>query len=464
MHDSFRSRVKAAIIRYALVDADETVLVAISGGADSVALLLALCELRSDLGFQLYAAHFNHHLRGSESERDERFVRRLAEQLNVSLRTGHFKGDRSAPPGEAKLRQERYAFLRAQARQIHAIIATGHTLNDQAETVLLRLFRGAGARGLSGIAPSTWTGVERPLKLIRPMLDVSRAEVEAFLQEENQEYREDSSNRDLTFDRNWLRHELMPMLRQRLNPRLDEAIARTASMNRDIVTFLERQASAWIAREGVSNEGGPGENRISLPASRMAQLPRPVSREVIRGATRRVLEGRNPLSMEHVDTVLKFREAPSGKELDLPGGLRVLREFDKLVFSTETSRLRPFEYQLSVPGRQEIRELGKIVVLSREPLPDSMAWIELSSKKVRVRSRHPGDSYFSPNGKRLKLKELFRQARIPFSQRDKLVLIEQKEEIKFVEALPVPDQLQADPGQPNSFCVSVRTNETFHGG
>src|SRR5438105_266555 len=226
--------VLAYIRQEGLLKAGDRVGVAISGGTDSVALLRLLLELRAELGIVLSVVHFNHNLRGSESDSDEDFVKQLAERHELEFFCE--RGDVEAHARsmqlstEAAARQLRYRYfqrLLGENRLDH--VATGHTLDDQAETVLLRIIRGAGTRGLAGIYPQLRVG-RSPFSVIRPLLRTTRTELEAYLIEIGQEWREDSSNRDLRHARNRVRHEIMPRLEHSLNPAVRESLAEVAEI------------------------------------------------------------------------------------------------------------------------------------------------------------------------------------------------------------------------------------------
>ena len=224
-----------SVRKHGLIRRGQHVLVAVSGGADSVAMLLALDELKRLLGIRLTVAHLNHHIRGNEAKKDAEFVRKLAAGLKIPFVGGDADVPRLAKSRglsiEMAAREARYEFLADAARKKGAdVIATAHTADDQAETVLLKLCRGAGSRGLSGIPrETTINGV----RVVRPLLDVTRVEIESFLRRKKQAWREDRTNRDTAYLRNRVRHELLPMLESKLNPGIREALLRTADILRE---------------------------------------------------------------------------------------------------------------------------------------------------------------------------------------------------------------------------------------
>src|SRR6202142_3544589 len=228
--------VLAYIRRERLLHPGDRVGIAVSGGADSVALLRIMIELRPELGIVLSVVHFNHQLRGAEADADEHFVTELAHHHKLELHLGssnvaaHARSHHLST--EAAARQLRYQYFKQlfEEQKVNRI-ATGHTLDDQAETVLLRLVRGAGTRGLGGIYPRlSFEGSE--FSIIRPLLSTRRKLLETYLAELGQDWREDSSNRDLRHARNRVRHGIVPRLERTLNPSVREALAETADIAR----------------------------------------------------------------------------------------------------------------------------------------------------------------------------------------------------------------------------------------
>ncbi|WP_197231137.1 tRNA lysidine(34) synthetase TilS [Novipirellula artificiosorum] len=229
------------------------VVVGCSGGADSVALLRALCELRSHRlpdacqGF-IVAAHLNHGIRGDESDGDQAFVRELADELGVDFLTDNVVGDPSTD--EDSLRRFRMSFLRQQAERIGArYVALGHTADDNIETVLHHLFRGTGPAGLAGIAPHRSLGQD--LVLTRPMLSITRRVVREVLDSVGQRWREDSSNQNGDYRRNWIRHELIPLVRSKY-PDAENAMARAARSQREWRSVIDSLADDWRDRHLIS--------------------------------------------------------------------------------------------------------------------------------------------------------------------------------------------------------------------
>jgi tRNA(Ile)-lysidine synthase len=244
---SLQDRVRLAIEHDALIQPGSRVVAAVSGGSDSVALLRLLHAVSGDCRFTLAGvAHLNHGLRGDESDADEEFCRELASRLGIAFEVGHRDVARLARDEhvsiEVAARRARYDFFADAAQRLQVDrIATGHTRDDQAETFLLRVLRGAGATGLAGIRP-------RRGPVVRPLLDIRRVDLLAFLASLGQDFRTDSSNRDLRIPRNWVRHRLVPLLAAHLNADIVEVLAREATVLRDEAILLDRLANEAAAR------------------------------------------------------------------------------------------------------------------------------------------------------------------------------------------------------------------------
>jgi tRNA(Ile)-lysidine synthase len=290
-------RVRAFAQRHALWRADTRVVVALSGGSDSVALLIILHELHQQREFVLdCAAHLHHGIRGAEADADQEFCRALCDRLGVPLVTNRLDvpalAARARVSIELAARRARHAFLsEVRAARAADVVGTAHTENDQAETVLLRLVRGAGGRGLAGMAPQRG-------HLIRPLLAITRDELRAELASIHQPWREDASNADVAIPRNRVRHELLPYLEQHFNPAMTRALARLADVARADEAWADSLVDA-AAADAVSTRDGA----VSLNVSRLTAAPEALRRRL----ARRALELANPdrsCTVEEVDLVL----------------------------------------------------------------------------------------------------------------------------------------------------------------
>jgi tRNA(Ile)-lysidine synthase len=352
-----RNQVMKYISEQQLCDRGATVIVAVSGGADSVALLDILASL-AELQLKLIVAHLNHSLRGAESDGDEAFVRELAAQYGLPCEVGRADVRELSNMHKLSLeeagRAARYAFLHQLAAQYRAhAIALAHHADDQAETVLMRLLRGAGASGLAGIAPKTGNG------LIRPLLGITRGEIETYLQARGLAFRTDSSNADTSFLRNRVRHELLPYLAT-FNPAVrDRLVATAAALAADEV-LLEAVTDAAFARYGKISAG-----EVTLCLSGLAQEPAGVRLRLYRRAIFLVKGDLARLGSRHLHDIdrLVFSANPSGS-LDLPDDIRVARDYARIFFNSAQERVehRLPETFLAGPGEYFIPGCGRIMV------------------------------------------------------------------------------------------------------
>lgn len=322
----FVRAVRDAIVRHSMIRKGERVVVAVSGGPDSVALLYSLLSLREDIGFDLAACHLDHGFRGEESRKDARFVADLCSSVGVpceieSEDVPALMVQLGVGPEEAG-RIARYRFFDKTAARLGAHrVALGHTMDDQAETVLMRLIRGSGLDGLSGIPPVR--GI-----YIRPLLYTTRSDIEQYCRSLGVEPRIDRTNLEPVYFRNQVRLEIVPLL-ERWNPRLKEILGGTAERLREDASYLE-----YLAREALDRleEGGARgrhdeheESGLGLRREEFVALPRALQRWVLRAAAREVAGDRaavDPLGFTHVEAVIGLAETGrEGASLDLPGGL-----------------------------------------------------------------------------------------------------------------------------------------------
>lgn len=391
-----------------LIPAGSSVLCALSGGADSVCLLHLLAQ-RQDI--TLAAAHFNHCLRGDGSDGDEAFVRDLCDRLRIPLTVGC--GDVSSFAQENGLSVEeaarilRYRFLEETAVQRGCgLIATAHNAEDNAETVLWNLIRGAGLTGLSGIPP------QRD-KLVRPLLSVSRQDISAYLLQNELPHREDPTNAETVYTRNRLRHQVLPLLRE-LNPRAVEHIGQTAARLRELDDTLSQALAPY--RAACTRERG----LIALPAAALAELSPQLRAKLLLSLADELGVGRKDLGAVHLEAIAALTE---GGELHLPHGLTVLREYDTLIFTTLPP---PAPLTAFCPQRGENRVSGTdwTVSLAEEP------WEGLT-----VRARQRGDELTLPNGHTRSLKRLFIDRKIPRRERERIPVVADRDGVLAVAGI-----------------------------
>jgi len=337
---NLESRVIDFARRHSLVSRGETVVVGVSGGADSVCLLHILSKWQKEAGIELHVAHLNHQLRGVESDTDAEYVSNLAESLGMPVTIGrqNVVADRAGANSslEEAAREIRYGFLATVAREVGATrIATGHTRDDQVETVLMHILRGTGTSGLRGLVPCSSapygdetmpSGAKRSnLLIVRPLLHSSREETTSYCQEHQLEPRIDSSNRSLSFFRNRLRLHLLPLLRQ-YNPNVDQALLRLADIAREDSAFIEQQASG-LWHEVASQQN----NAIHLDKKQVIELPIALQRQLLRAAITKLAGDTRDIEVSHIESARGLLSKPVGKRLSLPHGLVCYTGYDELV-------------------------------------------------------------------------------------------------------------------------------------
>src|SRR5580658_2229972 len=562
-------RVLGHIRREELLRAGDRVGVAVSGGIDSVALLRLLIELRHELGIVLSVVHFNHGLRGAESDSDQEFVGGLAREHGlefyaaggdvVQLASEEHSGM------EAAARELRYGFFRellgsgevdeieledpqglkpetlgkpngtaeavpfpisssttAEAvpfpisiahpasranESVPAIllnkIATGHTLDDQAETVLMRVIRGTGLRGLGGIYPRIVVDREDEEghgEIVRPLLGIRRCELQRYLIDLKQSWREDSSNADSKFTRNRVRQLVLPLLEREFNPAVAESFAELAEIARDEEDYWDNEISGWLGTvvqwsQPEWTRGLPGfegsQELVQIqpshpklpdpellarleepgPAVMNASVSRPWLLTEPRAVQRRALKAIGeqagiPLEFKHIEEILRFaaEDGPSGKELSLPLGWKIVREPEAMVFVTpdlrRQERVPDYEYPLAVPGSVLVPELGVVieallVTLKVTPEPQVAAYnpqqllrAELLPGRLIVRNWRPGDRFWPAHTKSpKKVKELLQERHVAQPERRLWPVVVSGDEMVWMRGFPVPAKLRAHAGQ-----------------
>jgi tRNA(Ile)-lysidine synthase len=448
-------KVKRTVDRFKLLKKGDKVLIACSGGPDSMGLLAVMLELRPVYSLQLSLAHFNHRLRRS-ADRDERFVIETARRHNIPLylrrediRSYALKQGLNI---EEAGRRRRYEFLRATAARIGATkVATGHTLNDQAETVLLRLLRGSGPGGLAGIAPMV-DGL-----IIRPLLDVERSEVEAYLKEKKISFCEDESNQDIRYHRNRIRLRLIPYLQKHYEPGIVRNLARLAEIAREDEEWATKIAGRRMQKALILSKG-----RFQLDAALLAAFPPALARRCVREFILRLKGDLRRISLENVEAVRGLGE---GGELHLPGGLVMVREKSRIFLKDR--RAKPASYEHVWDGKRalEIGEAGlrfagkKVAAGTAARIhfaDDRRAYLDAGKLRLPlvVRSRREGDRY-RPLGApgRKKLKELMRAKAIPLRDRSSRPVFLSRGEIVWVLSLPVADEFKVTPDTKTLFVI-----------
>jgi tRNA(Ile)-lysidine synthase len=457
------ARVRRTIRRHDLIPPGARIVVAVSGGSDSVALLQLLLELEQEKDLVVAGvAHFNHRLRGVTSDEDEAFVREQAALLSLPFVVDSAdvatvaRTDRTSV--EQAGRRLRYEFLHRAAASLAAErVAVGHTLDDQAETVLMRLARGAGPVGLAGIHPRA--GI-----IVRPLLAVTRLELRDYLSRRGVSFREDFSNLDVAIPRNRVRHELLPLLKGRFSPAIVETLGRQAEIAREDAEYFD----AIVAAE-QHHVIRKTDNAVAIDVPALATYPPALARRLVRRAMELVAPDQF-IGFDAVESVLDLADktCETGFQFDAPGQ-RAERCGETIVLhvrrgrglSPDAQRPRPFSYRLSIPGEVPLPEArcrisaefgrGDVTLDGGLAPTDSavVAATELAGS-LTVRSRQVGD-VFRPLGlgRHKKLQDFFVDRKIRRTMRDRVpIVVDSRGRIVWVAGYAIGEEFRVtDPAK-----------------
>lgn len=412
-------RVREEIRRNRMLSGGETVVAAVSGGADSVVMLHLLWRMSKEYRLRIVVAHLDHGLRGRESRRDFLFVEALVKSLGLPFEGGRLKpGELKGVPGSPQeaAREKRYEFLeRAAARHGAGKTALGHTLDDQAETVLMRLLKGSSLSGLAGIPAKRG-------RYIRPLLEISRKEIEEYASAEGLKYVTDSSNLERKYLRNRLRLDLIPELQREYNPNIIETLSRTAAHLRADDEFMEKAAER--AFRSICVERRPAS--VTLDRKKLLRAHGSIIARVFFLAVRRLGREGIELGSAHVEAFTELARGPRpNATISLPGGIRAGRAYDRVVVTGEAAlEAAEFEAILNVPGRTVIEGIGEFRAAVADASTRGLegdgntAWFDYKALKTAgplvIRQARPGDRFvpFGMKGRR-KLKDLFIDLKVP---------------------------------------------------
>ncbi len=425
-------KVLATIKKYNMIERNQKVVVALSGGPDSVCLLHVLYRLKKALGISLCVAHLNHKFRGKESEEDSKFVEKLAGDFNLpcfveEYNVPKFIEESGLSPEEAA-RKIRYGFLKKIFDKVRADkIALGHNLNDQVETVIMRFLRGTGVRGLAGIPPVR--GI-----YIRPLIEITRDEIMEFIDKNDLKYRIDRTNLKPIYERNKIRLKLIPLLEKEYNPKLKESISNMSGLMRIENDFMEQVASEKFGK--VVKRINSHKVWISFKA--FNNLHPALRYRILRLCLDSVLKGIKDISYKHIKQIDEFCNCgKTGGFIALPQGVKVQKSYRGFfVFKGDLVERKNFYYEF-VPGQTVfVKEIGKkiasqVVDVDKIKTPfqqdPCVAFVDLSvikSSKLIIRNRQQGDR-FHPLGMKgtKKIKDFFIDEKIPAHERDRIPLV-----------------------------------------
>jgi tRNA(Ile)-lysidine synthase len=427
----FVEKVKKTIKKFHMLESGDRVIVGVSGGPDSIALLHVLQQITKRYKLSLKVAHLNHGFRGKEAQKEAQFVEETAQKLGLSCEVKSFDvpayKKKSSLSSQEAARVIRYQFLKEVKENCSAEkIALGHNANDQAETMMMWLLRGTGVKGLSGIPPV------REGVIIRPLIETTREEIETYLKEEGIPFVIDSSNQKNDYLRNRLRNELFPLLEEHYNPRLIKNLVQTSyNISR------ENEYIEDIANELLDDITAPGtDGSLVIDSKKLLALSPVIQLRCVRGVLEQVKGDLRRIGSIHIYAILKIASSDSPhKVLKLPGGIRVEKSYHHLTVKYHQTDQPSFNYRLtSIPGRMRIEEIEKEMhfkmleggdnCINKENhdiayLDGGKALLPLTIRNVR-----PGDR-FQPLGMKgeKKVKDFFIDEKVPMTERKRVPLL-----------------------------------------
>ena len=448
--DKYIEKVRQTILAYTMIPEGGHVIAGISGGVDSVVLLYMLHALAPRLSLKLMAVHVNHGLRGAAADADEAFVRDFCRHLQIPLKV--YRGDvrqlaaESGRSLEEAGRDFRYrCFRETMAAEAADRIAVAHHRDDVCETVLMNLCRGTGIRGLAGIPPVNGA-------VVRPLIELSRAEIEAFADAHQLASRQDESNGDTAYTRNRFRQDILPYLTAYVNGETARHIADTARDAALISDYLEAEAAKLCAGM-VKREAG----KLKLPAAAFAGLPEILQTEMILQLLGEAAGRRRDISRTHVAAVLALAAGGSGRQTDLPYGLTAVKDYDQLLIykkEDSTGSAEQEEAYVSVPCSMKLHLEGADIPCRRGiyrldarlcgpdknlqiPKKRYTKWLDYDrmSHRLALRRRRSGDYLLLSDGSRKKLQRLLIDEKVSRSDRDKLLIVAEGDRVVWIPAL-----------------------------
>jgi len=440
LYRSFEEQIKAQ----QMIHTNEKVVIGVSGGADSVCLLLLLHMYSKTHPCLLHAVHVNHMIRGKEADSDQAFVEKLCAQLSVPCTTKTVDVPLLAKERHESLeeagRKARYDCLLEIAKAEGAVIAVAHHKNDNAETILLNLVRGTGIRGLSGMQA---VGMMDGIRIIRPLLKNSREEIEAFLTEHGIPFRTDETNLDDGYARNAVRLNVMPEL-SKINERVAEHIAETAAQLSEIEEFLTAETLKSYQR--VTGDG----EAITLSVSEMEQLPAAILKRVVHKAIADAAGSAKDISSSHINDVICLMRLQSGRKISLPYGLTARRQYDEILITEEAEEDAPAEPLITI-SKEELKEEKDFSLPGQKKISFRLVDVDDSNRAelirknlytkafdydtikgtINVGEKVPGDRIFLRNGMKT-VKKFFIDEKIPATERKKILLLKDSESVMWI--------------------------------
>jgi len=447
---SLLTKVESTIEKYKLINNGDRILIGVSGGPDSLALLHSLKRLKEEYNLYLHIAHLDHMIRGEASLEDAKFIENVARKWGIAITrkacdVKAYQEEKGLSLEDAA-RQIRYRFFFGLMEELDIDrIAVGHNANDQAETVLMKFLRGAGLKGLSGIYPKHG-------KIIRPLIEISREEIEAYCEEYNLNPRIDKSNLETIYLRNKLRLNLIPLLIEEYNNNLVSTLNKTADILREEENFLGQYTMEKLAELTINKSSG----KLTLNCEKLLELNLAIQRRIIREGIKFLKGSYQDIYYEHIDLVLDLiKNSETGSRLDLPQGIIVRLNYHEIIFTTEAINSINYFKQRLLLGSKRIPQIDlevkaeivdKIFPWKKTLNNPNIACLDFSKigEEFYLRQRKDGDRFYplGMTGSK-KVKDFLIDEKVPMNQRDKVpVFTTLDDEIFWVGGLRVDDRFK----------------------
>lgn len=454
-----------------LVQKHDNIVVAVSGGPDSVCLLHLLINLQHELPLNLHIAHLNHQIREAEADADAEYVadlsRRFSIPATIEKRNVLAYQVESHLSLEEAAREMRYNFLVDVAKDVDAMqVAVGHTSDDHVETVLMHLIRGSGLNGLRGLRPiNRWYYMGYGLTVIRPLLVINHKDTISYCHQHHLMPRTDMSNLSMSGLRNQIRLQLIPIL-QKYNPKINSALHRTSRIVSKDLDFIDNQI-AHLSGDLIQKQG----NTIVIPKDKLAKLPSSLQYHLLLMVIKEMLGTLKNINSYHIEEMAAILSKPAGRSVNLPSGLIFLVDYDKYIVSGEPTNLCPFpplkgEFQLTIPGKTRLPgwQVEASIINRKEINTEDVftAYFDLAKVKNRllVRHRRPGDRFIPLGMNSLKKVGIFMiDARIPRIWRERVPIVCSPEQILWLVGYRIDERVKIDDDTQQMLCLKMRKME-----
>ena len=431
------NKVRETIDKYNMISKGDRVIAGVSGGADSVCLTDVLNRIKDEYHIDIVLVHINHNIRGEEAKRDENFVKKLGEKYGNEVRVYSYNVEEMAKEKGCSVeemgRKLRYkAFYETAGK--NGKIAVAHNMNDNCETMIMRFFRGTGIKGLGGISASRDS-------IIRPLINITRDEIEKYCRERGLEYCTDSTNEIAEYTRNKIRLNVIPMIQREFNENIVQSMARMSYLMADEENYMAKTAKAAYKECEIEPE------RISI--KKLMEYDRVIQRRIIRLGFVKFSQDLHDIAYDHVENVLSLMNKDSGKIAELPHGLRAVREYDTILFYREKEK-KGICCDIIKDKKYVFAEQGFGIMLTDKKIDEkykNMYTICLDCDKIKedivLRNRQPGDRIRLYGGTKT-LKKLFIDEKVPLSIREHIPVLAEGKNIIWIKDMKTSAYYKAD--------------------